>query len=83
MLTEPAVLQATSFKVYTPSADILPWQYTTFYLTDDASVTGVDYDGNVITTAALKAGYQPILMRVISAVSAGSVYIMRHSALSR
>lgn len=83
MINLPAVLQATTFKVYTPSTDILPWEYTTFYLTTDANVTFIDYDGNSNTTVPLKAGYQPVLVRVISVVSAGAVYIMRHSKLSR
>lgn len=78
----PFVPQATTFMAYTPSSAILPWQWTTFWLSADADVTGVDYDGNVLTAVPMKAGYHPILMRTITAVSAGVVRIMRHSQLS-
>jgi hypothetical protein len=82
MNTVPFIPQATSFKAYTPAAGVLPWQYCTFWLSEDANVTGTDYDGNELSAVPLKAGYQPILMKTITTVSTGVVRIMRHSELS-
>lgn len=79
----PFVPQATSFTLYTPSASVLPWAYTTFYLDTDSTVTFVDKDDNTTTLVSLKAGYHPILVKKIITVTSGLVYIMRHSELSR
>ncbi len=73
------VPQATSFKLYTPSANLLPFNFCTFFLTADSTVSFVDKDGNTSTLVSLKAGYQPILVKKITAVTSGSVYIMAHS----
>lgn len=80
----PFVPQATSFKLYTPSSTTyVPWEYTTFYLDTDSTVSFVDKDNNTTTLVALKAGYHPILVKQITAVTAGSVFVMRHSYLSQ
>lgn len=79
----PIVSQATSFVEYTPSNNLLPWEYTTFFLDTDTTITFTDKDGNETTLVSLSKGYHPILVQKITAVTAGKVYIMRHSKLSR
>jgi len=81
MNTVPFIPQATHFVEYTPSANILPYSYCTFYLDTDSTVTFTDKAGNVSTLVSLKAGYQPILVQKISAVTAGKVYYMAHEQL--
>jgi hypothetical protein len=74
--------QATSFVLYTPSAGgLVPWQYTTFYLSADATITFVDKDGNTSGPLAMSKGYHPILVSKITACDQ-PVYVMRHSQLS-
>lgn len=79
----PFVPQATSFVQYTPSSTaFVPWEYTTFFLDTDTTVSIVDKDGNTSLLISLKAGYHPILVKQITAVTAGNVYVMRHNKLS-
>lgn len=81
MNTVPFVPQATTFKLYTPAATVVPYHYCTFYLDTDSTVTFTDLDGNVTTLVSLKAGYHPILVQKITAVTSGLVYIMKHQEL--
>lgn len=77
----PFIPQATGFKLYTPSADILPHAYCTFYLDTDSTVSFVDKEGNVTLLASLSKGYQPILVTKITAVTSGLVYVCTHNEL--
>lgn len=78
----PFIPQATGFVLYTPSANILPHAYCTFYLDTDSTVTFTDKEGNVTTLASLKAGYQPILVTKIVTVTTGLVYLCTHNQLT-
>lgn len=80
-MTPTFVPQATRFVEYTPSPDILPFQYCTFYIDTDTTVSIVDKAGNVSLLVSLKAGYHPILVQKITACTAGKVYYMAHDAL--
>lgn len=79
----PFVPQATMFKLYTPSsAQITDASYVTFYIDTDTTVSFVDKEGNTSSLVSLKAGYHPILVQKITAVTAGNVYIMKHNQLN-
>lgn len=73
--------QATNFVEYTPSANLLPFAYCTFYIDTDTTVSFVDKFGNTTTLVSLKAGYHPILVQKITAVTAGKVYYMAHEQI--
>lgn len=81
MLNIPFVPQATSFVEYTPSANELPFAYCTFYIDTDTTVSFVDKAGNTSLLVTLKAGYQPILVKKITACTAGKVYYCAHEQL--
>lgn len=78
MFNYPGVYQATSFIKYTPAATVLPRGLSTFFLTEDATLSIVDKEGNASTSVAFKAGYHPILVSKIVSCSAGEVYIMSY-----
>lgn len=73
--------QATSFQLYSPGTGLVPWGYTTFYLSADATITFVDKDKNAAVTLAMLKGYHPILVSQITACDQ-PVYVMRHNQLS-
>lgn len=83
MIDLPFVPQATTFKEYTPSANILAYEYCTFFLDTDTTASIVDKDGNTSLLVSFKAGYQPILVQKITAVTAGKVYLCVHNKLSK
>ncbi len=63
-----------NFERHTPSAT--PFEYpVTIYLTAAANVTFIPFEGTTSLTVGFPAGWVPIRMKVISAVSAGDVYV--------
>lgn len=63
-----------NFMAHTPSAT--PYTYpVTMYLTAAAIVTFIPFEGTTPVTVSFAAGWVPIRVKVISAVSAGSVYV--------
>lgn len=81
MFQQPGVYQASSLVKYTPSSALLPRAYTTFYLTEDATLSLIDKEGHAETSIALKAGYHPILVQKIISCSAGEVYLLSYDKL--
>jgi hypothetical protein len=82
MQATDVVYQATGFRLYTPSNNILSQEYVTFYLTQDCDVNLTDKEGHDENSVPFKAGYHPILVQKIRAVSAGLVYILVSNKLN-
>lgn len=81
MELNPAIYQATGFRLYTPSDNVLPNEYVTFYLTQDCSVDITDKEGHDENAIPFQKGYHPVLVQKIRAVSAGLVYILVNNKL--
>lgn len=77
----PGIYQATSFKTYTPSAAILPRAWNVMYLDASATVSFVDKEGNSSSNVSLPAGYQPVLVKIVSACSGANLYILSSDVL--
>lgn len=75
------VYQGTSFRLYTPSANVVDRAYTVFYLTQDANVDVTDHEGHNEDAVPFKAGYHPLLVSKIRAVSVGLVYLIGSNKL--
>jgi len=80
-MEQPGVYQATGFKLYSPSEDILPQAWVCMYLTEDCDVDVTDKEGHDEDNVPFKAGYHPILVQKIRAVSTGLVYILTYDRL--
>lgn len=80
-MTQPGVYQCTGFELYSPSEKILPYQYACMYLTQDCDVDITDKNGHDENAVPFKAGYHPVLLQKIRAVSSGLVYILSYSQL--
>lgn len=78
---QAGVFQATHFELYTPSNNILPYAWVTFYIPQDCTLSITDKNGHDENTVPFVAGYYPILVTKIRAISAGVVYIMAHNEL--
>jgi len=76
------VFQGTRFRLWTPSASILPFAFATFYLTEDCDVNLTDKEDHDEDSVPFKAGYHPLLVTKIRAISAGLVYIIGHEKLN-
>lgn len=59
----------------------MSFKYCMFYLDTDSTVSFIDKDGNTSELVSLKAGYQPILVKQITAVTTGNCYIVANSQL--
>lgn len=80
----PFVPQATTFIAYTPAAGLVPYTYCTFFLEEDSTISFTDKDGNASASVLLKAGYHPILVSKITAMTpatTGKVFILKHQNL--
>lgn len=83
METPQYVLQATYFKEYTPSSGLVPFEFMTFFLDTDSTVSFVDKEGNASTLVSFTKGYHPILVSKIVTVTSGKVYLMKHIQVSK
>jgi len=63
-----------NFERHTPAATDFDYPKTA-YLTAAASLTFIPWEGTTSVTVAFAAGWVPIRMKQISAVSAGDVYV--------
>lgn len=64
-----------NLEAYTPSANLFP-EPKTMYLTAAANVTFVPWESNKpAITVGFPAGWVPVRVKQITAISAGSVYI--------
>jgi hypothetical protein len=63
-----------NFAAHTPSATDFTYPVT-IYLTAAANVTFIPWEGSSSLTVGFPAGWVPIRMKRISAISAGSVYV--------
>lgn len=81
-MDQAAIYQATGFRLYTPSNNLISKEYVAFYLTQDCDVSLTDKEGHDEDAVPMRAGYQPIMVQKIRAVSAGLVYILVNNRLS-
>ena len=75
-LSQLGVFQATSFKAYIPSANLLPRAWSVMFLDAASVVSFVDKEGVTSTSVSLPAGYQPFLVQAVTACSGGNCYIL-------